>query len=237
MSATDENLATALDEVEFLAVDTALLEYYTSLTEHHRTKLSVIGAAYLTLSQLMLLTPMKSIEEAVGNDKLLFIAMLGLIVTLLILGILHHAANIAMVATQRLNVLRNLYWIKLPHIQNHSDKYEQWRKSFEPTHRDSRSVSWLSLRFALAILVPIFLLTLYRFHIVATTWLTGNYEWLVLGAIYTAQVAIAVFYLRIIHVRATNFYHVRNSYKIVQSAAAREECLSKLSTVCHDHES
>lgn len=228
MSDTDK-LSAAFEDVEALSVNSSLLEYYTNMTEHHRTKISVIGGAYLVLTQLMLITPQETIIQSIKQNNLLFSGMLGLIMSLLFLGILHHAANIAIIATQRLNVLRNIYWAKLPKTQV-NDGYQSWKTAFEVKNRDNISVSRFSMGFAILILSPIFLLTIARYHFLVVGLLTGNQQeiYLVLGAFYAGQLFLFAPFAAIIWKRTFNFYRVRDSYKLVQSSKTRDECLEKL---------
>lgn len=228
MSDTDKHSA-ACEEIDALSVNTALLEYYTSMTEHHRTKISVIGGAYLVLTQLMLITPQETIIQSIKENHLLFAGMLGLIMSLLFLGILHHAANIAIIASQRLNILRNIYWTKLP-IKPIDNDYQSWKTLFEVKNRDNISVSRFSMGFAIAILAPIFFLTIARYHFLVVGLLTENTQeiFMVLGAFYAGQVILFAPFAIIIGKRTFNFYRVRDSYKIVQSSKSRDECLQKL---------
>lgn len=53
-NATSQNVQIAVEDVERITVNSPLLTYYTEMTAHHRTKLSVIGGAYLTVASLMI---------------------------------------------------------------------------------------------------------------------------------------------------------------------------------------
>ncbi|MDP1572980.1 MAG: hypothetical protein Q8M09_12260 [Pseudomonadota bacterium] len=224
-----DKISAAFEGVEALSVNTSLLEYYTSMTEHHRTKISVIGGAYLVLSQLMLITPQEVVLASVKDDQLLFAGVLGLIMSLLFLGILHHAANIGIISTQRLNVLRNIYWVKLPEEET-ENTYQVWKTNFEVKHRDIHSVSRLSMAFAVVILAPIFVLTIMRYHsiVVGVLAQTSSSVHLFLGVFYAFQLVLFVPFLRLIAIRTYNFYKTRDSYKIVQNAKSRKTCLGQL---------
>jgi len=224
-----EKISAVFEGVEALSVNAALLEYYTSMTEHHRTKISVVGGAFLVLSQLMLITPQETIIQSIKNDHLLFAGVLGLIMSLLFLGILHHAANIGIIATQRLNVLRNIYWTKLPSAET-NDEYQTWKTTFEIKNRDSYSVSRLSMVFAVTILIPIFVLTIMRYHSLVVGMLPEgtNDVFLVLGMFYAAQLALFIPFFLLIGIRTRNFYKTRDSYKLVQNAKSRDNCLKNL---------
>jgi len=224
-----DKVSAAFEDVEALSVNISLLEYYTNMTEHHRTKISVVGGAYLVFSQLMLITPQETIISSIKDDQLLFAAVIGLIMSLLFLGILHHAANIGIIATQRLNVLRNIYWVKLPKEET-SDTYQTWKTSFEVKHRDIYSVSRPSMIFAVAILVPVFVLTIMRYHslVVGILGQTSGNVMLFLGVFYMFQAMLFAPFLILIGIRTRNFYKTRDTYRVEQNAKSRGECLEKL---------
>jgi len=225
-----EKLLPALEEVESLSVNQTLLEYYTSMTEHHRTKISVIGGAYLVLAQLLLLTPLTTIVDAIKNeDRYIFASMVGAIISLLALGLLHHAANLAIVAGQRLNILRNIYWSKLPKESKEPDEYTKWRLSFETKNRDITSVSRPSTVFLLLLVVPIFVLTIARYHNMVVEVLKGEvWFYVLLGVFYCLQFLLFGFFLMKIGRRSLHFYRVRDTYKVVQSAKSRKDCVERL---------
>ncbi len=225
-----EKILPALEEVEDLSVNQALLQYYTDMTDHHRTKLSVLGGAYLILAQLLLLTPLKTITDAIsGYERYIFASMVGAIISLLALGLFHHAANIAIIAAQRLNILRNIYWSKLPRESRVPDEYTKWRLVFETRNRDISSVSRPSGIFLLILVVPIFALTIIRYHAIVSQLLDREpWFYVLLGVFYAFEVALFVFYVIKIWRRTLHFYRIRDSYKIVQSAKSRTDCLQRL---------
>jgi hypothetical protein len=225
-----DKLLPALENVEDLSLNQTLLEHYTSLTEHHRTKLSVLGTTYLVLAQLMLLTPLKTVSDAISaSDTYIFALMLGAIISLVLLGLLHHAANMAVIAGQRLNILRNIYWIRLPKTLQDPDEYTTWRLAFETRNRDTSSLSRPSLVFLVVLAVPIFGLTIWRYNTLVIGILPKEPStYILLGAFYALQGALFFFYLQKIFRRALHFSRIRDAYKAVQSAKSRTECIDKL---------
>lgn len=222
-NATSQNVQIAVEDVERITVNSPLLTYYTEMTAHHRTKLSVIGGAYLTLGQLMLLTPIESIKTQLTTHAETFVLKLGCIIALLTLGLCHHAANLAQVAGQRLNVLRNLYWFKLPDTEDKVIGYEAWRQKFEVNNRDSTSVSQPSLLVAFVVLVPVFFIVQVLFYGLTKDWLTktNNIYVVTLGAFFLTQFVMIGWYSYITWLRYGNFRSIRGSYKRVQSAKSK----------------
>lgn len=203
-----------------------LLQYHTSMTEHHRGKLSVIAGAYLIVSQLMLTTKIADLKEGVGVNGWVFLLILGSILSLLILGIFHHAVNIATVSSERLNVLRDVYYQRLPEERN--DAYETWRRDFEVRWRHTFPISSISIVIALLLVLVIFVSTIIRFIGLAGIWLSDSYEWLAIGIFIATQLGIAATYSWFIVTRAKSFYRARASLQIILKSASRPEVALEL---------
>ena len=208
-----------------LEINGYLLEYYTNLTQHHRTKISLLGGIYLSVSQILLLTSIDTIKTSVATDEIVLIGGIGALITLLFVGILHHIGSLSIIATQRLNVLRTLYFELLPENNDEEDhEYVVWSKEFNTSTRDSFSLSKCSAILASIILVPIFMLTLIRFYSVSVAIVTENKIFLILGAFYFLQIIITVLYGYIIVQRTIGFYKSRKAFKQIQASVSKDEC-------------
>jgi hypothetical protein len=218
----------AVDDVERITIDSTLLTYYTEMTGHHRTKITAIAGAYLALAQLLLLTPVDIVSTQIKTHADLFVVMIGCVIGLLTLGLWHHAANLAQVAGQRLNILRNLYWFKLPAIEAELSEYEKWRIEFEAKSRDSTSVSKPSLILGLIMLIPAIAITHVLFWRISQQWLAKDSVFAAaMGVFLFIQASICLYYATITWKRYGCFRAIRTTYKAIQNTVSRQKFLEE----------
>jgi hypothetical protein len=215
-----------VDDVERITIDSTLLTYYTEMTGHHRTKITAISGAYLALAQLLLLTPIDIVSTQIKAHADLFVLMIGCVIGLLTLGLWHHAANLAQVAGQRLNILRNLYWFKLPANEIELSAYESWRVKFETESRDSTSVSKPSLVLGLIMLIPAIAITHIIFWRISEHWITRDTLFAAaMGVFLFVQGVVSIYYAYITAIRYGNFRKIRDTYKKIQNSPSRDRFL------------
>ena len=218
-----------VDAIDKSVIHTNLLTYYNMLSQHHKNKLGFIATVYLTITQLMLNTPTETLKTNVEQENIVFVGMgLAILTTLLMLGILHHIVSLAIVATQRLNILKDEIYRLLPEedLQEHFDKYS--RESDIETI-DDFSASKVSSLIALFLIGLIFILTFgYSFIVASNLFEKNALANMIIGMVALCQVVLIIYYGKYIISRRAKFYEVRNLLKIVQQSKSKKDCCNKL---------
>jgi len=216
--------------IDITGIHTNLLTYYSTLTQHHKSKLGFIATIYLTLTQLFIFTPKETINEnLLSTNKYIFGMSWSILLTLLILGILHHIVSLAIVATRRLNILKDELYRLLPDNERNNDSYENFSKQKDIDTIDGFSASKWSSFISLALIVGLFILTfVHSFYIAKTVFENDLYGTMFIGMVFVVQLGLIIFYGSHIITRRTKFYEIRDVLKIVQRSKSKIDCKNKI---------
>jgi len=109
-----ENMPYGFNEQE---MNSSLLRYYTDLANHHRVKITFFIGIFFTLSQLIILTPIKVVEglrdlQSVDASRVHVVAAAATasVLLLLLIGIGHHICNF--VAANTCRIRHETYHVK-----------------------------------------------------------------------------------------------------------------------------
>lgn len=202
-------------------MENRLLEYYTSLTQQHRQKLTFLLAMFIGITQVLAFLPktyIDALQKAHSNFYMLLFGVSAFLYLLLI-GIGHHINNLISASTCR--VRHETYLIKAFFNNKSSDELK-----IDHYLRDYGSLSKVSGIAALIAGSALFGIVCYKVHAISQITFQGKGD-----TIYTAaftsfvwlSIITIIFYISTSGMRLYKFYIAQRILRFVRSGKSDAE--------------